>query len=103
MGIKFTVKTDFDLDKTVGRIVREVTNDLANALRSRTPIDTGKARRGWKVSNGRQKSTINNKVKYIQPLEDGHSKQAPQGFVNQSINKIKRNARSGKYKQRSNK
>jgi len=103
LSIKFTVKTDFDLDKTVSRIVREVTNDLYNELRSKTPIDTGKARRGWKVSNGSQKSTINNRVEYISALEDGHSKQAPKGFVNQSINKIKRNARSGKYKQRSNK
>jgi hypothetical protein len=103
LSITFRVKTDFDLDKTVGRIIREISNDLTKELRSRTPIDTGKARRGWREHISRRKATVKNKVEYISALEDGHSKQAPQGFVNQSINKIKRNARSGKYKQRTNK
>jgi hypothetical protein len=86
----------------MNRIVREISDDLHKEIKSRTPIDTGKARRGWKQKHRRNNSTVSNKVKYIQPLEDGHSKQAPKGFVNQSVNKIKRNARSGKYKQRTN-
>lgn len=103
MSITFKVKTDFDLDKTVNRIVREVSNDLTKELRSRTPIETGKAMRGWKQSHGRINSAVKNKVKYISILEDGWSRQAPKGFVEQSIKKIQRNARSGKYKQRNNK
>ena len=107
--ITFKVKTDFDLDKTVSRIIREVSDDLTKELRSRTPIDTGNARRGWKNRPGRKQATISNKVDYITyadedgiGLEEGLSKQAPRGFVKQSINKVKKNARSGKYKQRSN-
>lgn len=99
----FKVKTDFDLYRTVNRIVREISDDLRDELKRRTPVDTGKAQRGWKQRHRRNRSTVSNRVKYIQRLEDGHSKQAPQGFVDQSINKIKRNARSGKYKQRKNK
>lgn len=107
--ITFKVKTDFDLDKTVSRIIREVSDDLTKELRSRTPVDTGNARRGWKNKPSRREATISNKVDYITyapdgvGLEEGLSKQAPRGFVKQSINKVKKNARSGKYKQRSNK
>ena len=89
MSITFKVKTDFDLDKTVSRIIREVSNDLTKELRSRTPIDTGKARRGWRENIGRRKATVKNQVEYISYHEEGHSKQAPRGFVKQSINKIK--------------
>ena len=99
----FTVKSDFDLYKSLGRIVREISEDLEKEIKSRTPVDTGNAKRGWKQKHSRNRSTVSNKVKYIQALEDGHSKQAPKGFVNQSVKKIQRNARSGKYKTRNNK
>lgn len=57
------------------------------ALRDRTPIRTGRARRGWiaeSVNRGDvDDRRIYNKVPYIQYLEAGHSKQAPRGFIRQ--------------------
>lgn len=55
-------------------------------LRDRTPIRTGRARRGWiaETRGGLRDRLIYNKVPYIQYLEAGHSKQAPRGFVRQS-------------------
>jgi hypothetical protein len=54
-------------------------------VRKRTPIKSGQARRGWQkrtVSNGK---AIANSVPYIGRLENGYSRQAPSGFVNQAI------------------
>lgn len=64
------------------------TNGLVDEFRSqvipRTPIDTGRARRGWQVRKGITKR-IENNVPYIGALERGRSRQAPRGFVKQSI------------------
>lgn len=81
--------------KGVGRALDEVkdyidrfTNGLVDEFRSqvipRTPIDTGRARRGWQVRKGITKR-IENNVPYIGALERGRSRQAPRGFVKQSI------------------
>lgn len=64
------------------------TNGLVDEFRSqvvpRTPKDTGRARQGWKVRKGFNKQ-IENTVPYIGALERGRSRQAPRGFVKQSI------------------
>lgn len=60
----------------------------------RTPIDTGRARRGWQQRQLGSQQIIENQVPYIERLERGYSKQAPRGFVKQAvtatINKTKR-------------
>jgi hypothetical protein len=68
--------------------------DLRLELTKRTPKRSGTASRGWQQVNrydankrGEQ-TVIRNDVKYIQPLEDGHSKQAPHGFINQAIDQV---------------
>ena len=51
----------------------------------RTPIDTGRARRGWQQRQTGTQKILDNQVPYIERLERGWSKQAPNGFVNQAI------------------
>lgn len=64
----------------------EVSAVLLRALVVRTPVDTGRARRGWKPQILKLGNIwIRNDVPYVQYLEDGHSQQAPHGFVNQAM------------------
>lgn len=68
-------------------------NTYANEVRSRTPIDKGRARRGWQKRSSGKDKIIENRVPYIERLEGGYSRQAPEGFVKQAttatINKRK--------------
>jgi len=69
----------------------EVAFFLAKELKRTNPVDTGKSRRAWTVqghANGNV--TVYNKVHYVQYLEKGHSQQAPDGFIRQSMAKTKR-------------
>ena len=59
-----------------------------------TPVDTGKARKGWQseidlTRRGKFLSgTIFNQVEYIDILNRGHSQQAPSYFIEQTLSKI---------------
>jgi hypothetical protein len=65
------------IDGFVSALVPEIKSQIAR----RTPIKTGKARRGWQS----RQSAVENKVPYIGKLEGGYSRQAPNGFVRQGI------------------
>ena len=55
---------------------------LIEALKDRTPVDTGEARDGWRI-NGR--GNIVNDVDHIEALNKGHSTQAPSHFIEQTV------------------
>lgn len=69
------------LEGVVSKEIDALQTDYKSSVVPRTPIDTGKARRGWKTRT----KEIRNDVPYIGKLETGYSRQAPQGFVNQAI------------------
>lgn len=95
---------------------RKITLDLLAKMTMRTPVDTGRARMSWVVSDDEPssyvaaegqgdatsggkieaaftkpfgRSVITNNLPYIRRLEFGHSGQAPQGMVRVSIAEIK--------------
>lgn len=72
-------------------------SDLEGELKSNTPVDTGYAKSRWKRSTNRKGGTINNDAPYISELEKGRSKQAPDGMIKPSIDKIISNFNKGKY------
>ena len=94
-----------NFEQEMRRIEEEVAS-LANAeikelieygtqqLRVVTPVDTGMARSGWEHSfelGPRAKilgGTIFNEVEYIDILNRGHSQQAPQYFIEQTLSTI---------------
>ena len=53
-----------------------------------TPVDTGEARRGWKLNKNGDVILIINEVEHIVYLNNGHSKQAPQYFIEQVLSTI---------------
>jgi hypothetical protein len=100
------------IDVNTGTVVRKLTLDIFSGITTRTPVDTGRARASWMVTEGQPSndvpsadgfkkgttappptppnvSAIDGKksvfivssLDYIEPLENGHSSQAPAGMV----------------------
>lgn len=69
------------LSQAVDSVIQRLVPELQSQIRSRTPIDTGQARRGWQT----RKNIVENRVPYIERLEKGYSRQAPSGFMRQGI------------------
>ena len=84
MELKIKIVGDTSL-ASVQRAIKVVTDNLMTEVKTqiavRTPILTGQARRGWQ----QRKNTVENAVPYIDLLEKGRSRQAPNGFVKQGI------------------
>lgn len=86
------------LRKTIDRQVQKIGNEILLEIRSRTPVDTGTARAGWRKQASTTGFTIENNVPYIGILDKGRhmtnrgmrgSKQAPRGIVGPSLKAIK--------------
>lgn len=76
-----------ELDQYGARVAEEVRKIAV----SKTPIDKGKARRGWRVEKRSKNYSIVNRVPYIDLLEQGHSKtQAPNGIIGPTVREINR-------------
>jgi hypothetical protein len=79
--------------------VQRLGQSLATEIKQRTPVDTGRAKAGWRNQNTQQGFEITNQVPYIGILDKGRhmtsrgmrgSKQAPKGMVGPSLDSIKR-------------
>ena len=98
-----------DLGIETDKVVRKVTLQLWNGITLKTPVDTGRARGNWNLSEGSADTSVNegatsvqsfkeptgkkavfitNSLKYIQTLEKGSSKQAPKGMVQITMNNV---------------
>jgi hypothetical protein len=81
-GIEQVLK---DIQKKKSEIITErkatVIRDLVDKLKAATPVDTGRARDGWKVSG----NSIENDVPYIEQLNEGSSQQAPVYFIETTL------------------
>jgi hypothetical protein len=97
MGFSFRVEGNIDLNSITRSVVNEITDDYLREVRKNTPKKTGKARSGWRKKFTRNGAEINNKVEYISYLDEGISKQAPDGFHKPTLDKIAANSRAGKY------
>lgn len=80
-----------DLNEALVEDVRVKTGaDLLAGLVLATPVDTGQARNGWQIDTTGGQTTVENRVPYINRLNEGHSKQAPAGFVENVIDDVTR-------------
>lgn len=93
--IKVGIKSKgFPLERKVKRMVNQMQDDMFDEVKSSTPVDTGRARKAWRQTS----QGANNALNYVQFLEAGSSKQAPDGMSGPALNTIKSNLRKGKYK-----
>jgi hypothetical protein len=58
-----------------------IVNKLLEDLRSKTPIDTGLARKSWIQHQTVDGFKLENTTEYIEHLNNGSSKQAPKYFI----------------------
>ncbi len=103
---KFAKKAGLEVDK----VVRTITLHAWNGVTMKTPVDTGRARGNWNMSEGSIDASVDNKttttkpfkkfsgkrdvyitnsLSYIGLLEKGSSKQAPKGMVEVTMNEIR--------------
>jgi hypothetical protein len=81
-------RTIAQIEREVSGVVDNIANDIREVAISKTPIDKGRARRGWVLSNAGKSKRVSNRVPYIVHLENGHSKQAPDGILRPTIREI---------------
>tara|TARA_B110000977_G_scaffold201857_1_gene299402 strand:- start:4509 stop:4802 length:294 start_codon:yes stop_codon:yes gene_type:complete len=85
-----------DLRAEIGHDFTQYINDFYKSLVSLTPVDTGRAKRGWvkRYNNqlGEKSSYIlfTNQVPYSAVLDNGHSRQAPKGMFNPTLKKTRK-------------
>ena len=76
------------LEREKEALHNQIAQDILEVARSKTPIDKGQARRGWRLENSIREKRIVNRVPYIDELERGHSKQAPNGILGPTVREI---------------
>lgn len=86
------------LDDELRSAVKSLANEVYSEVRKNTPVDTGRARKGWTKKVQGADFEIANQVPYIGVLDKGRhmtnrgmrgSKQAPKGIIGPSLNSIK--------------
>lgn len=78
------------IEQQVVDVASKVTLDATADLVMATPVDTGRARQGWQAETPSKigdEGHIINDVPYIDVLNNGHSTQAPAGFIETVVEK----------------
>lgn len=78
------------VERELDRVISKVADDTIRIAVSKTPIDQGQARRGWRLEDAGRDKRIVNRVSYIDLLEKGRSKQAPRGILGPTIRDVQR-------------
>jgi hypothetical protein len=81
MTVKINLDFKAELAKRSQTILERESLKLIDALKEATPVDTGRARDGWKLRDNK----IVNEVEYIDDLNTGSSKQAPSHFIERTL------------------
>lgn len=77
------------------RIVARNLQDAAfDELRSATPVDTGRARAGWRKGGSGDTLTVSNEVPYIRYLNEGSPSRPPSMFIPRAIRRAVSSVRS---------
>jgi hypothetical protein len=98
MSISMKLEGKADLSNRLKKAIQAMAKDYNQELKKHTPVRTGKAQRGWSLRRTQQGAKIKNSVKYIDYLEKGSSRQAPNGMTKPAKKQIQDNIRAGKYK-----
>jgi len=70
-----------EIEEKANIIAKNKLNKIVSDLKEATPVDTGFARDHWKLD----KNSISNTTEYIQYLNQGTSKQAPEYFIEKTL------------------
>lgn len=78
-SLQKSLKEQFN--KAENEILKQESEKLLASLKDATPVDTGRARDGWRFEN----NSIINDVEYIDELNQGTSQQAPSNFIEKTL------------------
>ena len=81
------------LNTAVDKIVKDVENTVYRTARANTPVLTGYAKKNWKRKDEPKGFTVENRVPYIEKLDQGYSKKKPQGMTGPTLTEISRRAK----------
>lgn len=81
LKVKITGSLKNELKAAGDRAVANESKRLLEKVRAATPIDTGNARQGWHLHG----NALVNNVEYVNRLNEGHSRQAPSRFIEQTL------------------
>ena len=82
-------KTMKSLRRDRDSLLATFAEDVFKIAKRNTPIDKGRARRGWRKSKVLKGFSVINRVPYIGALEKGKSSQAPKGIVGPTVKQVK--------------
>ena len=90
-----------DFQRKINQTVRLISEDLFETVKRKTPIKSGRARRTWKMrqvsqvraATGNNVYEIKNTQPYIDRLDNGYSKQAPEGITRPAFREVSRRQR----------
>lgn len=107
MSILSVSLTGVGIATSLKRVQAKQASTLANTIfrgvKDRTPVDTGRAKRGWAKAKRGNDYLIYNNVPYIKILDKGRhmtrrgmrgSTQAPQGMTKPTLNSLSKRQRS---------
>lgn len=77
------------LTRELNLTVRQLADEVLLDARANTPIKTGNARRNWTKKVTKNNFEVANRVPYIERLEAGASKQAPNGIIGPTLDQVK--------------
>ena len=78
-----------DLEKSVDKLVSDISKQTLRTAKANTPIRSGRARRSWtENSRGPGLFEVQNSVPYIEHLEKGSSRQAPRGIIKPTVRAV---------------
>lgn len=111
------------LEVAIETVMQKLALDIHKGVTERTPVDTGRARASWQLGLGEMNAAvadevpegqtlpppgpvdvsgidgkrvvfITNNLPYAEPLENGHSQQAPAGMVSVTLIEVEMEAES---------
>jgi hypothetical protein len=83
-----------ELSNDVDQMIRQVSQDLFDTVKEKTPVRSGRAKRGWRLRKQRQHHyEVANRVPYVSRLDEGYSKQAPRGMTRPAAREVLNRAR----------
>jgi len=94
-----TIKATADFNRILNQTVRSIANDLFKTVKKFTPKQSGRARSNWRLNKKADtKYTLTNKVPYIKRLDEGYSKQSPNGFYRPAVGEVSNRQRGRKIR-----
>lgn len=86
MSIKVTIRSSGNLADELRKKSKVMLLDLHAGLTQMSPVDTGDFRNEWTVDTNAM--TIENHKEYAEALANGHSPQAPAGWIEAEIDRV---------------